>query len=129
MTKATYALAPRATLAMGAAGAIVGGSIAAARNYDRVKKSQITREEAVKDVIKETGGAGLATATATALVSAMGVTGLLSLASMVVFTAGAKYMADKFLDARTACGQAAPKPQEAVEEAPKKKKTKTAAAK
>ncbi len=100
MTKAVYVNAPRATVAMGAAGALVGGAVAAARNYDKVQKKEITREAAVKDVIRETGTTGLATATATALVGAMGFTGLLSLAGMVLVTAGAKHMADRVIDGR-----------------------------
>ncbi|NCC26263.1 MAG: hypothetical protein EOM25_13880 [Deltaproteobacteria bacterium] len=56
------AIAPRATLAMGAAGAIVGGAVAAARSIDKVQKGETSREEAVKEVIRESGTTGLATA-------------------------------------------------------------------
>lgn len=101
MTKTAYVSAPRATVAMGAAGALVGGAVAAAKNYDKVQKKEITREEAVKDVIRETGTTGLATATATALVGAMGFTGLLSLAGMVLVTAGTKHLTDRIIDSKS----------------------------
>lgn len=119
-----YVNAPRATVAMGAAGALVGGAVAAAKNYDKVKKNEITREAAVKDVIKESGTTGIATATATALVSAMGFTGIVSLAGMVLATAGTKHLADKMLEKR--CSKPAlaggePAPATPVEEKPKTK--------
>ncbi len=88
-------IAPRASLAMGAAGAIVGGAVAAARNIDRVKQGRLTREEAVKDVIKESGTTGISTAMATAVVSAVGLTGILSLVGFVSVAVGAKYLADR----------------------------------
>lgn len=100
MTRTPYVNLPRASVAMGGAGAIVGGAVAAARNYDKVKNKEITREEAVKDVVRESSTTGLATATATAFVGVMGLTGLLSLAGIVVVTAGTKNLADKMLDSR-----------------------------
>ncbi|MDK2954597.1 MAG: hypothetical protein PWQ57_93 [Desulfovibrionales bacterium] len=90
-------IAPRASLAMGAAGAIVGGAVAAARDIDKVKKGDMTREEAVKDVLKESGTTGLATAAATAVVSSLGLTGVLSLAGLVAVAVGTKRLADKAL--------------------------------
>ncbi len=96
-----YVTSTRATVAMGAVGAIVGGAVAAAKNYDKVKAKELSRETAVKDVLKETGTTGLATATATALVSALGFTGLLSLAGIVLVTAGTKHLADKALAGRS----------------------------
>jgi hypothetical protein len=90
-------IAPRASLAMGAAGAIVGGAVAAARDIDKVKQGDMTRDEAVKDVLKESGTTGLATATATAVVSSLGLTGVLSLAGLVAVAVGTKRLADKAL--------------------------------
>lgn len=125
-----YVTSARATVAMGAVGAIVGGAVAAARNYDLVQKKERSREAAVKDVLRETGTTGLATATATALVSALGFSGLLSLAGIVVVTAGAKHLADKAL---TGAGKCKALPPAETEEAPERhdsgKKAKTAPAK
>ncbi len=95
-------IAPRASLAMGAAGAIIGGTAAAARNINRVKQGQMTREEAVKDVIKETGTTGISTAMAMAAVSAVGVTGIFSLLGFVSVAVGAKYLADKAMSGGSA---------------------------
>jgi len=94
-------IAPRAALATGAAGAIVGGSIAAARNIGKVRRREISREDAVRDVIKESGTTGISTAMATATVSAVGLTGMLSLLGFVTVAVGAKYLADKSFSART----------------------------
>jgi hypothetical protein len=100
-TKVTR-LVPHATLAMGGVGAIVGGTAAAAKNIRRVKEGEIKREEAVKDTIKEAAGAGLATATAAAVVGAVGATGLLSLLGVLAVATGTKYL----WDAATAPGNA-----------------------
>jgi DNA-binding phage protein len=121
----TYAgFAPRASLAMGAAGAILGGSIAAARNISRVEKQEMTREEAVRDVLKESGTTGLSTAMATAVVSATGLTGILSLVGLVSVAVGAKYLADKAMTGQCT-GKRTSKPQAL----PAKSKPKTGAAK
>lgn len=95
-------VAIRPTLAMGAVGAIVGGTAAAARNISRVNKNEITRNEAVTDSLKEAGTTGAATATATAVVSAIGLTGTISLVGLVAVAIGAKYAADKVLSGASA---------------------------
>jgi len=89
---------PSAALAMGGAGAIIGGTAAAAKNIRRVKNEEIKREEAVKDTMKEAAGAGLATAAATAVVGAVGATGLLSLAGILAVATGTKYLWDAAAD-------------------------------
>ena len=115
MTKTISYVAPRATVAMGAVGAVIGGTMAAARDYGKVRKEEMTREEAVRDVLKESGTTGLATATATAVVSVLGLTGLLSLTGIVVVAAGTKHLADKALERRSlaaagdGAGEAKPK--------------------
>lgn len=88
-------LAPRASLAMGAVGAVIGGSMSLSRNMVRVKDGEITREEAVKDVLRESGSTGFSTAMGTAVVSAVGLTGILSLAGFVAAAAGARYLVDR----------------------------------
>ncbi|MFP4048396.1 MAG: hypothetical protein ACLFT8_00475 [Desulfovermiculus sp.] len=85
---------PRATLAMGGIGAVIGATGAAARNIRQVKEAQMTKEEAVRDTLKESAGTGLATATATAVVGLAGAGGLFSLAGMLVVATGSKYLFD-----------------------------------
>ncbi|GEM_PF-2473453 len=109
---------PQATLAMGGVGAIIGGTAAAAKNIRRVKDAEINREEAVRDTIKESAGAGLATATATAVVGAVGATGLLSLVGILAMATGTKYL----WDAATAPEKAPAAP---PKEAKPKKETKS----
>ncbi len=101
MIRATHlGIAPRASLAMGAAGAIVGGAVAAARSISKVQQGEISREQAVSDVLKESGSTGISTALATAAVSAVGLTGVISLLGFVSVAVGTKYLADKALAGR-----------------------------
>jgi hypothetical protein len=88
-------LAPRASLAMGAVGAVIGGSMAVSRNMGRVRDKEITRDEAVRDVLRESGCTGFSTAMGTAVVSAAGLTGVLSLAGFVAAAVGARYLVDR----------------------------------
>ncbi len=118
MTKTPlYPTASRTTLAMGTVGAVVGCSAALARNYGKIKNNETTREEAVKDVLKETGTSGLATATATAVVGAVNMPVILSLASMVVVAATTKYLADSLVAGKCS----APEVEAAEAKAPAKK--------
>lgn len=105
-TTYTTRYVPRATLAMGGVGAIIGGTAAAAKNIRRVKDAEISREEAVKNTLKEAAGTGLATAGATAVVGAVGATGFLSLLGVVTVATGAKYL----WDAATSPAKASDKP-------------------
>ncbi|QTA86996.1 magnetosome protein MamC [Desulfonema magnum] len=92
---ATTSYVPHAALTMGGVGAIVGGTGAAARNIRQVKSGEINRQEAMGNVIKEAAGAGVATATATAVVGSFGTNrGLLSLLGLVVVATGTKYFWD-----------------------------------
>jgi hypothetical protein len=85
---------PRAALAMGTVGAVIGGTAAAAKNFRRVSEGEINREEAVKDTVKEAAGAGLATAAAGAVVGAMGATGFFAFLGVVAVATGTKYLWD-----------------------------------
>jgi hypothetical protein len=85
---------PGATFAMGGVGAIIGGTAAAAKNIRRVKEAEIKKDEAVKDTLREATGAGLATATATAVMGAVGATGLVSILGVIAVATGAKYFWD-----------------------------------
>jgi hypothetical protein len=87
---------------MGGIGAVIGATGAAARNIRQVKEAKMTREEAVRDALKESAGTGLATATATAVVGLAGAGGLFSLAGMLVVATGSKYL----FDAATSQGKA-----------------------
>lgn len=106
---------PGASLAMGGVGAIIGGTAAAAKNIRRVKNAEIKREEAVKDTLREATGAGLATATATAVMGAVGATGLVSILGVLVVATGAKYFWDGITQPEK------PKPAPAKKKAAKKK--------
>ena len=121
--KATYTAVslPKAALAIGGLGAIVGGSAAAAKNIRRVKTEAVNREEAVKDVFKEAAGAGLATAAAAAIVGTLGIrSGLVSVLGMLTVATGTKFAWDCLMAPKTA--PAAVAESERPEERPEKKK-------
>ncbi len=71
---------------------MIGATAATAKNIQRVSNEEITRQEAVKDVLKEAAGTGLATAAAAAAVHATGARGLLSLVGVLAVATGAKYV-------------------------------------
>jgi uncharacterized protein (UPF0335 family) len=85
-----------ATLAAGGLGAVIGATAAAAKDIQRIGNDEMTRQDAVKDVIKEAAGTGLAVAAATAVVRATGARGLLSLLGIVAVATGTKYAWNSF---------------------------------
>jgi len=91
-TVATRVLLPAATTAAGSVGAVVGGTVAAAKDLKRVNDGEMTKGEAAADIGKEAVGTGLATAAGVAVTGAIGITGLLGLVSIVGVSAGAKYL-------------------------------------
>jgi len=89
-------LASRAFFGMGCLGAIIGAASAAAKNIPMVKNNEIKRTEAVKIVLKESAGVGLATAAATAVVGTVAPrSGVFSLLGFTAVTAGVKMLWDK----------------------------------
>jgi len=94
-TVATRVLLPAATTAAGSVGVVVGGTVAAAKDFKRVSEGEMTKGEAAADIGKEAVGTGLATAAGVAVTGALGITGLLGLASIVGVSAGAKYLWNK----------------------------------
>lgn len=91
-TVATRILLPAATTAAGSVGAVVGGSVAAAKDFKRVSNGEMTKGEAAADIGKEAVGTGLATAAGVAVTGLFGLTGLIGIASIVGVSAGAKYV-------------------------------------
>jgi len=84
----------RASLAGGIAGAVVGGTISAAKQVKDVKDEKITKQEAVKNTAKDAAGSGIATAAGVAVAGAIGVGGLTSLLVMATAATGVKYLWD-----------------------------------
>ncbi len=85
---------PQTSLVMGGVGAIIGGAAAAARNIRRMKEEHITRQEAVRDTLKEAAGVGLASTVATAVVGAVGASGVWAVFGAAAAAAGTKYLWD-----------------------------------
>lgn len=92
---ATRVLLPAATTAAGSVGAVVGGTVAAAKDVKRVNEGKMTKGQAAADIGKEAVGTGLSTAAGVAVTGALGVTGLLGLASIVGVASGVKYIWNK----------------------------------
>ncbi|PID57616.1 hypothetical protein CSB45_07260 [candidate division KSB3 bacterium] len=85
-----------AALIAGGLGTIIGTATAAAKNIQRVGNDEITKQTAVKNVLKEAAGTGLSTAAAAAVVKAAGTRGVLSLVGIVAVAIGAKYTWNTF---------------------------------
>jgi len=115
---------PGASLAMGAVGAVIGGTAAGAKNIRRVNAQEITREEAVRDTFKEAAGTGLAVSAATAVVGAVGATGLLSLVGIAAVATGAKYLWDSAISP-VKIPAPAPAPEPEVKQTASKKTART----
>lgn len=92
---ATRALLPAVTTAAGSVGAIVGGTVAAAKDIKRVNEGEMTKGEAAADIGKEAVGTGLSTAAGVAITGVFGITGVLGLISIVGVSAGMKYLWNK----------------------------------
>ncbi len=85
---------PHIALAMGGVGAIIGASASAAKNLRKVKEGETDKEDAIRNIVRDAAGSGLATAVATAAVTAIGGTGILSILGVLTVATGAKYIWD-----------------------------------
>ncbi len=94
-TTVTRVLLPAATSAAGTVGAIVGGTVAAARDVKRINSGVMTKSQAAADIGKEAVGTGLSTAAGVAVTGALGIGGLLGLISLIGVSAGTKYLWNK----------------------------------
>jgi hypothetical protein len=82
--------------AMGGIGAVVGAASAAAKNISMIKKNEIDGVEAVKTVLKESAGVGLAAAAATAVTVAVAPrSGFFSILGFALVATGTKMLWDK----------------------------------
>lgn len=88
-------IVPAAISASGAAGAVIGGTVAAARDIGRVRDGEMSKGEAVMDIGKESVGTGLATAAGVAVVGALGIGGFAGLLGIAGVAAGTKYLWNK----------------------------------
>ena len=95
MTVPSRTLLPAAVSASGTVGAVIGATVAAAKDIKRVNKGEMTKSEAAADIGKEAVGTGLSTAAGVAVTGVLGIGGLLGLASIVGVAAGTKYIWDK----------------------------------
>lgn len=102
MPIAHRALLPAAVAASGTAGAVVGGTLAAAKDIHRVNNGEMTRGQALADVSKEAAGTGLSTAAGIAVTGALGLTGLVGLVGIVGVATGTKYLWNKKFGFRAA---------------------------
>ncbi len=86
----------RAFFGMGCVGAVIGGASAAAKNIPMVKNGEIDRSQAVKAILKESAGVGLAATAATAVVGTVAPrSGFFSILGFAAITVGTKMLWDK----------------------------------
>ncbi len=86
----------RSVYVMGGVGSVIGAASAAATNVVMVKNDEIDKSEAVKNVLKESVGAGLAAAAATVVIGAAAPrSSFLSIVGFAVVATGAKILWDK----------------------------------
>lgn len=84
-----------ASIAMGITGAIVGGTVAAARGIKDIRDNNAGKNEVVTDVIRESAGSGLSTAIGTAAVGTFKLTNpILGGLSFAAITIGTKCLWD-----------------------------------
>ena len=114
-------------LAMGGFGMIVGAASSAAANIRRLNNGDIERGQALKNVVRDSVGAGVATAAATAVVGALRLGGLFNVAGLLTMATATKYMYDTALEPQAAAVVAMREPD--VKKAPAAKKAATPASK
>jgi hypothetical protein len=118
-------------LAMGGFGMIVGAAGSAAANIRRLNNGEIEQGEALKNVVRDATGAGVATAAATALVNMLGMSGLFAVAGTLTAATATKYLYDTAFEPKPepVAAQPAPKPvvkKKAAAKKPAKKSPKAA---
>ena len=87
----------QSAVALGAMGAVVGGTIAAIDNIQKVAKGEQKSDEAFANVAKETLGTGLSTAAAAAAMASLGIGGLVGLAGFAAVATVSKKLLDSIL--------------------------------
>jgi hypothetical protein len=87
---------------------IVGGAASAAANIRRLNNGEIEKGEAVKNVVRDSAGAGVATAAATAVVGALRLGGLLSVVGLLTTATATKYLYDTAFEPKPAPAAAKP---------------------
>lgn len=79
------------------AGAVTGATLTSVRTLKKIKKGEMTPKQAGKEIIKESGSLGLATSVGVTATALLGISGILSIASVALVTAGTKYALDSAL--------------------------------
>lgn len=80
------------------AGVVTGATVAAATSLRQVKDGEITKQEATQQIMREAGTMGLATTAGVTATAALGLTGIMSIFGVALFTTGSKYGIDSLLD-------------------------------
>lgn len=99
-------------------GAIVGGSAAAAKGINQIRKGEATKEGVALDVAKEAGTTAVAAGTASAVVGALGLGSVLSTLGIIAVATGAKYAIDTYLVPELVGSSCAPKKHAELQPAP-----------
>jgi hypothetical protein len=114
--------ATSSALTMGGFGMIVGAAGSAAANIRRLNNNEIERGQAMKNVVRDSVGAGVATAAATAVAGALRLGGLFNVAGLLTVATATKYLYDTAFEPQAVPAVALPEPDEKTA-APAAKKT------
>lgn len=79
------------------AGAVTGATLSTVRAVKKIKKGEMTPNEAGKEILKESGSLGISTSVGVTATAFLGIGGILSIASVALITAGTKYALDSVL--------------------------------
>lgn len=104
-----YASPLNGALAMGIAGALITGSVAAASEFRKVKEAQTSQADALAAVGKEALGGGVAWAAGAVVGNTLFRSNVLSIITTTAVAAGVKYAIDGFAASRQPASKAAPK--------------------
>jgi len=85
---------PHSAFLLGGLGAVIGAGNAIAKSNRQVKNQEISKQQAIEQVLNESLGTGLAVAAAAAVVGASRARGMTSLVGILAISAGAKYLWD-----------------------------------
>jgi hypothetical protein len=91
---------PESAAALGAVGALVGGSVSAVVNTYKVARKEEEITDAITNVAMETVGTGISSATAAAAMTAVGLGGLLGFAGFMAVATVTKGLWDSSFKSR-----------------------------
>ncbi len=113
-----YPTPPLGATALGGliAGLVTGATYTAAKNVRKVKKGEITKKQAAAEIVREAGTMGFAASLGVTTTALLGLNGVLSVASLALFTTAGKCAIDSLLESKEEKNKAIEMPQAKISE-------------